>query len=63
MSLLRPTLLTLACLLAAPAIASDLPSLGDASSAIVSPQQEHQLGRAWLRLVRGQVSQLDDPQL
>jgi len=63
MSLLRPTLLTLACLLAAPAIASDLPSLGDASSAIVSPQQEHQLGRAWLSLVRGQVSQLDDPQL
>jgi predicted Zn-dependent protease len=63
MSLLRPTLLTLACLLAAPGMASDLPSLGDASSAIVSPQQEHQLGRAWLSLVRGQVSQLDDPQL
>jgi predicted Zn-dependent protease len=63
MSLLRPTLLTLACLLATPGMASDLPSLGDASSAIVSPQQEHQLGRAWLSLVRGQVSQLDDPQL
>lgn len=63
MSLLRPTLLTLACLLATPAMASDLPSLGDASSSIVSPQQEHQLGRAWLSLVRGQVSQLDDPQL
>ncbi|MDX1299740.1 MAG: M48 family metalloprotease [Pseudomonas sp.] len=63
MSLLRPTLLTLACLLATPSMASDLPSLGDASSSIVSPQQEHQLGRAWLSLVRGQVSQLDDPQL
>ncbi|WP_422909680.1 M48 family metalloprotease [Pseudomonas sp. MAC6] len=63
MSLLRPTLLTLTCLLAPPGMASDLPSLGDASSAIVSPQQEHQLGRAWLSLVRGQVSQLDDPQL
>ncbi|MGE6792024.1 Putative Zn-dependent protease, contains TPR repeats [Pseudomonas guineae] len=63
MSLLRPTLLTLACLLATPGMASELPSLGDASSAIVSPQQEHQLGRAWLSLVRGQVSQLDDPQL
>jgi predicted Zn-dependent protease len=63
MSLLRPTLLTLTCLLATPSMASDLPSLGDASSAIVSPQQEHQLGRAWLSLVRGQVSQLDDPQL
>lgn len=63
MNLLRPTLLTLACLLAVPSMADDLPSLGDASSAIVSPQQEHQLGRAWLSLLRGQVRQLSDPQL
>lgn len=63
MTFLRPTLLALSCLIASPAISSDLPSLGDASSAIVSPQQEYQLGRAWLSLVRGQVSQLDDPQL
>ena len=63
MSFLRPTLLTLACLLAVPSHADDLPSLGDASSAIVSPQQEHQLGRAWLSLLRGQVRQLSDPQL
>ncbi|MCU1716792.1 M48 family metalloprotease [Pseudomonas sp. 5P_3.1_Bac2] len=63
MTLLRPTLLTLACLLAMPSYADDLPSLGDASSALVSPQQEYQLGRAWLSLLRGQVSQLDDPQL
>jgi predicted Zn-dependent protease len=55
--------LTLACLFALPGTASELPSLGDASSAIVSPQQEHQLGRAWLSLLRGQVSQLSDPQL
>ncbi|WP_173937521.1 hypothetical protein, partial [Pseudomonas sp. MPR-R5B] len=47
MTFLRPTLLTLACLLASPGFADDLPSLGDASSAIVSPQQEYQLGRAW----------------
>ncbi|HKS12325.1 MAG TPA: M48 family metalloprotease [Pseudomonas sp.] len=63
MNLLRPTLLTLACLLALPGHADDLPSLGDASSAIVSPQQEHQLGRAWLSLLRGNVNQLNDPQL
>jgi predicted Zn-dependent protease len=63
MNLLRPTLLMLTCLLATPGMASDLPSLGDASSSMVSPQQEHQLGRAWLSLVRGQVSQLSDPQL
>ena len=62
MTFLRPTLLTLACLLASPAFADDLPSLGDASSAIVSPQQEFQLGRAWLAYLRGQVSQLNDPQ-
>ncbi len=57
MKILRPTLLTLACLLATPLAASDLPALGDASSAIVSPDQEYQLGRAWLNLLRGQVKQ------
>jgi predicted Zn-dependent protease len=63
MNCLRPTLLTLACLLAPPVLADDLPSLGDASSAIVSPQQEYQLGRAWLSMLRAQVDQLSDPQL
>lgn len=63
MNLLRPTLLTLACFLASPVMADDLPSLGDSSSSIVSPEQEHQLGRAWLSLLRGQVPQLNDPQL
>jgi len=63
MPLLRPALLTLACLLGSSTFASDLPALGDASSAIVSTQQEHQLGRAWLSLVRGQVRQLSDPLL
>lgn len=60
MKLLRPTLLTLACLIGQPAMANDLPSLGDSSSGIVSPEQEHQLGRAWLSLLRGQVPQLSD---
>ncbi|MGE8499814.1 MAG: M48 family metalloprotease [Pseudomonas sp.] len=63
MNFLRPTLLTLACLMSQSGLASDLPSLGDASSALVSPQQEYQMGRAWLSLVRGQVDQLSDPQL
>ncbi|AMA45097.1 M48 family metalloprotease [Pseudomonas monteilii] len=63
MNPLRPALLTLALLMALPGHADDLPSLGDASSAIVSPQQEHQLGRAWLSLLRSQVRQLSDPQL
>ena len=44
MNVLRPTLLMLAVCLAQPApAASDLPALGDASSAIISPEQEHQL--------------------
>lgn len=63
MKTLRPTLLTLACLLATPLAASDLPALGDASSSIVSPDQEYQLGRAWLNLLRGQVKSLPDPLL
>lgn len=63
MKLLRPTLLTLACLIAQPVMANDLPSLGDSSSGIVSPEQEYQLGRAWLSLLRGQVPQLSDPLL
>ncbi|MEO4045932.1 M48 family metalloprotease [Pseudomonas sp. CAU 1711] len=62
MKFLRPTLLALACL--APHVgASDLPSLGDASSSIFSPEQEHRLGRAWLSILRGQIDQLSDPQL
>lgn len=63
MTFLRPALLTLACLLALPSHADDLPSLGDSTSSIVSPQQEHDLGRAWLSMLRGQVGQLSDPQL
>lgn len=61
MKLLRPAVLALACVLAPPVLASDLPSLGDASSGIVSPEQEYVLGRAWLSLLRGQVEQLADP--
>ena len=62
MNFLRPTLLALACL-ALPVAANDLPSLGDSSSAIVSPEQEYRLGRAWLSILRGQVDQLSDPLL
>ena len=60
MTFFRPALLLLACLLSPPVLASDLPSLGDSSSAIVSPEKEHQLGRAWLSILRGQVRQLEE---
>jgi len=57
--------LLLALLLVSPGTlpGSDLPALGDASSGIVSPRQERQLGHAWLGLLRGQVKQLHDPLL
>lgn len=63
MTFFRPALLVLACMLTLPIMASELPSLGDSSSSIVSPEQEHQLGRAWLSILRGQVRQLEDPLL
>lgn len=40
-----------------------LPSLGDASSAIISPKQEQELGQAWLRAYRSRVNEHDDPEL
>lgn len=63
MTLFRPALLVLACMLTPSVFASELPSLGDSSSSIISPEQEHQLGRAWLSTLRGQVRQLEDPLL
>ena len=39
MKLLRPAFLTLACLFAQPSLSNELPSLGDASSGIVSPNR------------------------
>ena len=41
----------------------DLPVLGDTSSAMISPQQEYELGRAWLGAFRSRVKTLDDPEL
>ena len=63
MTFFRPALLALACILTQPVFANSLPSLGDSSSSIISPQQEHKLGRAWLSVLRGQVRQLEDPLL
>lgn len=40
---------------------NQLPELGNASSAFVSQQQEHQLGRIWLRQLRAQANTIDDP--
>ena len=40
---------------------SDLPVLTDAASSTISLDQEHRLGRAWVRSLRGSVKLLDDP--
>ena len=41
--------------------ANELPDLGDSASAIVSPEQERRLGRAWLRQLRAQAPLIQDP--
>ncbi len=41
----------------------ELPELGDASSAFVSPVQERRLGEAWLRMFRSRVPTVNDPLL
>ncbi|MGV8604550.1 M48 family peptidase, partial [Pseudomonas aeruginosa] len=48
MNVLRPALLTLACMLDSQVMSDELPSLGDASSSIGSQKQAFQLGRPWL---------------
>lgn len=41
----------------------DLPSLGDATSGIISQQQEYELGRTWLKVLRSQTPMISDAQL
>lgn len=40
---------------------NDLPVLGDSTSGFVSPEQEHLLGRTWLRQLRAQTHTINDP--
>ena len=42
---------------------NELPSLGDSTSGLISIEQEHKLGRAWLRNLRQQASTIHDPVL
>lgn len=41
--------------------AQQLPALGNSASSYVSLQQEHDLGRLWLRQLRSQANVIDDP--
>lgn len=40
-----------------------LPTIGDASTAVVSLEQEKAIGQAWLRLLRSQAPTIEDPLL
>lgn len=42
---------------------SELPVLGDSISGVVSPEKEHRLGRAWLRVLKSQAPLVNDPLL
>ncbi len=44
-----------------PLAASELPVIGDASSGTITLDEEHRLGRAWLRVLRARAPQLNDP--
>ena len=60
----RCLFLCLCLLFGAAACAQDninLPDLGDSVSGVASLEQEHTLGRAWLRLYRNKVPELNDP--
>ncbi|OED40184.1 hypothetical protein ACH42_17795 [Endozoicomonas sp. (ex Bugula neritina AB1)] len=46
-----------------PAASNDLPSLGDTTSGIISQQQEYELGRTWLKVLRSQTPMISDAQL
>ncbi|MEH6628115.1 MAG: M48 family metalloprotease [Motiliproteus sp.] len=41
--------------------ASELPVIGDASSGSISLEEEYRLGQAWVRVLRAQSPQLNDP--
>lgn len=57
-------LAALAVLYGGAAVANyNLPELGDASSAVVSPHQERELGQTWLRMYRSRVPTSSDPLL
>src|SRR5690606_5438194 len=53
--------LTTAVAMPLPANGFNLPRLGATSSSSMSREQEYQLGRAWLSMLRGSVRTLADP--
>ncbi len=56
-------LLTLHATAVIPAGGDELPSIGDSSGSIISPEQEKKLGEAIMRSARQQVHIIDDPEI
>ena len=64
MSLYSRLLLLVLCVsLVPPSSALDLPSIGDPSERLITPDQERQLGEAFMRRLRQQVPFVEDPEL
>lgn len=64
MSLCSRLLILVLCVSTIPAsLALDLPSIGDPSERLITPDQERQLGEAFMRRLRQQVPFIDDPEL
>ncbi|MBI5041628.1 MAG: M48 family metallopeptidase [Gammaproteobacteria bacterium] len=60
----RLLLLSLLCLSPSlPSLALDLPNIGDPAERLITPDQERQLGEAFMRRLRQQVPLIDDPEL
>ncbi|MBI5461441.1 MAG: M48 family metallopeptidase [Gammaproteobacteria bacterium] len=60
----RLLLLGLLCLSPSlPSLALDLPNIGDPAERLITPDQERQLGEAFMRRLRQQVPLIDDPEL
>ncbi|ASP39465.1 hypothetical protein CHH28_12625 [Bacterioplanes sanyensis] len=55
------TLITVLTCATSRAASNDLPELGDGTSGVVSLQQEHELGRTWLRQLRRQAPVIESP--
>ena len=54
-------LLTAGLSLADNSPSTNLPDLGDVTASRYSAQQEHDLGRMWLKMFRNSVKTVDDP--
>ncbi len=56
-------LLLILCVICSPGVATELPDLGTSANTVMSPAQEQELGKAFVRQLRRQVEVIDDGQI